>query len=108
MLPQIQQMLNSRNLALQQQQQQQWEQIKRRQQATPRPVMNMDNKDRPMVEVKVENPSDFPMDHNAFNNMNSRYPQLQQYRQQQLAAMAQNNNAFRTVSSLQMPQIQSP
>lgn len=110
MHPQIQQMLNSRNLALQQQQQQQWEQIKRRQQATPRPVMNMDNKERPMVEVKVENPSDFPMDHNAFNNMNSRYPQLQQYRQQQqqLAAMAQNSNAFRSMSSLPIPQIQSP
>lgn len=103
---QIQQILSSRNMAYQQQQQ--WEQMKRRQQATPRPGVNPDNKDRPMVEVKVENPSDFPMDHNTFNNMNPRYPQLQQYRQQQLAAMAQSSNAFRSMPSLQISQIQSP
>ncbi|KAL3524939.1 hypothetical protein ACH5RR_013311 [Cinchona calisaya] len=113
MHPQLQQIINSQNLAFQQHQQ--WEIMKRRQQSTPRPGMNMNinmDKDRPMVEVKVENPSDFPMDNSTFAALNPRNPQLQQFRQQQLAAMmpfhTQNSNQFRPMSSLQIPQMQSP
>lgn len=112
-----QQLNNPQYLAFQQQQQ--WERMRRRQQATPRPAMNMNintnmnmnmDKDRPLVQVKMENPSDFPLDTNTFTAMNSRHPQL---RQQQLAAISSfhaqaNNNAFRPMTSLQIPQIQSP
>ncbi|KVI03142.1 hypothetical protein Ccrd_018563 [Cynara cardunculus var. scolymus] len=68
------------------QQQQQWDRMRRRQPSTPRPVMNMsgnmnvDNESqRSMVEVKLENPPDFPMDNNAaaFATMNYRNPQMQ-------------------------------
>ncbi|KAK6125861.1 hypothetical protein DH2020_040399 [Rehmannia glutinosa] len=117
MSPQMQQMNNPQYLAFQQQQQ--WERMRRRQQATPRPGMNtnmnMNNmdKDRPLVQVKMETPSDFPLDTNTFTAMNSRHPQLQQFRQQQLAAMSSlhaqaNNNTFRPMTSLQIPQVQSP
>ncbi|XP_027076422.1 uncharacterized protein [Coffea arabica] len=111
MLPQLQQMINSQNLAFQQHQQ--WERMRRRQQSTPRPGMNMNinmDKDRPMVEVKVENPSDFPMDNNTFATINSRHSQLQPFRQQQIAAMTsfQTSNQFRPMSSPQIPQMQSP
>lgn len=110
--PQLQQMISSQNLTFQQHQQ--WERMKRRQQSTPRPGMNMNvnmDKDRPMVEVKVENPSDFPMDNSTLATMNSRHPQLQQLQQQQIAALtyhAQTSNQFRPMSSLQIPQMQSP
>ncbi|KAL0367911.1 UNVERIFIED_CONTAM: hypothetical protein Scaly_1010000 [Sesamum calycinum] len=45
--------------------------------------------------------------------MTSRHPQLQQLRQQQLAAISSlhaqaNSNAFRPMTSLQIPQVQSP
>lgn len=118
MSPQMQQQLNNpQYLAFQQQQQ--WERMRRRQQSTPRPAMNMNintnmnmnmDKDRPLVQVKMENPSDFPLDTNTFTAMNSRHPQL---RQQQLAAISSfhaqaNNNAFRPMTSMQIPQIQSP
>ncbi|XP_073125902.1 uncharacterized protein [Henckelia pumila] len=111
MNPQMQQMNNPQFLAFQQQQQ--WERMRRRQAATPRPAMNMNmDKDRPMVQVKMEAPTDFPLDTNALTAINSRHPQLQQLRQQQLAAIsslhAQANNPFRPMTSLQMPQIQSP
>ncbi|PIM97497.1 hypothetical protein CDL12_30031 [Handroanthus impetiginosus] len=112
MSPPMQQMNNPQYLAFQQQQQ--WERMRRRPQPTPRPGMNMNmDKDRPLVQVKMENPSDFPMDTNAFTAMNPRHPQLQQLRQQQLAAISSlhaqaNNNAFRPMTSLQIPQVQSP
>ncbi|XP_057783902.1 uncharacterized protein LOC131001519 [Salvia miltiorrhiza] len=122
MSPQMQQMNNPQYLAFQQQQQQQqWERMRRRQQqqSTPRPGMNMAmntnmnmsiDKDRPLVQVKMEAPSDFPLDTNTFTAMNPRHPQL---RQQQLAAISSfhaqaNNNAFRPMTSLQIPQIHSP
>lgn len=115
MNPQMQHMNNPQYLAFQQQQ---WERMRRRQQPTPRPGMNTNmnmniDKDRPLVQVKMENTSDFPLDTNAFNAMNSRHPQLQQLRQQQIAALSSlhvqaNNNAFRPMTSLQIPQIQSP
>lgn len=121
--PQMQQMNNSQYLAYQQQQQ--LERMRRRQQTAPRPgmnvTMNMNNmnmnmnvdKDRPLVQVKMENPSEFPLDTNAFTAMNSRQPQLQQFRQQQLAAYSSlqaqaNNTSFRPMTSLQIPQIHSP
>ncbi|XP_057961951.1 uncharacterized protein LOC131153570 [Malania oleifera] len=113
---QMQQMILPQNLALQQQQH--WERMRRRQQqqqqqqqqqSNPRSGMNMD-KDRPMVEVKIENPTDLPMDGTAFTNINTRHPQMQ-IRQQKIAAMsnlqAQSGNQFRHMTSLQMPQIQT-
>ncbi|KAF2285278.1 hypothetical protein GH714_042320 [Hevea brasiliensis] len=107
MHPQMQQMVNPQNLVYQQQQ---LERLRRRQSSTPRPAMDMD-KDRPMVQVKIENPSELPMDGNAFNAIHSRHPQLQ-YRQQQLAAMsnlqAQSSNQFRQLTSMQVPQMQTP
>lgn len=109
----MQQAINLQNLTPQQLQQ--LERIRRRQQLTPRPGMSMNmniDKDRPLVEVKLEHPTDFPMDNNAFNAMTVRQSQMQQLRQQQIAAMsspyAQNTNQFRPVSSLQIPQVQSP
>nr|XP_043608756.1 uncharacterized protein LOC122580550 [Erigeron canadensis] len=101
------------------QQQQQWDRMRRRQPATPRAVMNMsssmnvDNESqsqRSMVEVKLENPPEFPMDNNAaFSTMNYRNPQMQ-FRQQQFAAIsayqAQSNNQFRPMASVQIPQLQ--
>ncbi|PHU17667.1 hypothetical protein BC332_13362 [Capsicum chinense] len=113
MHPQMQQqMFNPQNLTPQQQQQ--LERMRRRQQLTPRPGMSMNmntEKDRPLVEVKLEHPTDFPMDSNAFNAMTARQSQMQQFRQQQIAMSspyAQNTNQFRPMSSLQIPQVQSP
>ncbi|KAL3845119.1 hypothetical protein ACJIZ3_002522 [Penstemon smallii] len=117
MSPQMQQMNNPQYIALQQQQQQQWERMRRRQQqSTPRPTMNVNmniDKDRPIVQVKMESPSDFPNDTNTFTATNARQAQLQQLRQQQLAAISSlhaqaNNNTFRPMTPLQYPQIQSP
>lgn len=118
------QMHNQMVHSLQQQQQQmvhpiQWDRMRRRQpSSTPRPVMNMssnmnvDNESqRSMVEVKLENPSDFPIDNNAaaFAPMNYRNPQMQ-FRQQQFAAIsafqAQTGNQFRPMASVQIPQLQ--
>nr|GEX08172.1 hypothetical protein [Tanacetum cinerariifolium] len=113
------------------QQQQQWERMRRHQQqqqqqqpATSRPVMNISGNNmnvdtgsqsqRSMVEVKLENPSDSPMDNNvnnaaAFTTMNYRNNPMQ-YRQQHFAAMsalqAQSNNQFRPMASVQIPQLQ--
>ncbi|MFS8034554.1 hypothetical protein Hanom_Chr17g01582521 [Helianthus anomalus] len=108
----------------QQQQQQQWDRMRRRQPSTSRPVMNMgghmnmDNdsqSQRSVVEVKLENPPEFPMDTNAaattttFSTMNYRNPQMQ-FRQQQFASIsafqAQSNNQFRPMASVQIPQLQ--
>ncbi|KAJ9670264.1 hypothetical protein PVL29_026668 [Vitis rotundifolia] len=104
MHPQMQQMVHSQTVALQQQQQ--WERMRRRQPATPRPGMDMD-KDKPLVQVKLENPSELPLDSNAYNNINTRQIQFRQ----QIAAMsnlhAQPGNQFRQLASLQIPQIQT-
>uniref|UniRef100_A0A5B7AW21 Bromodomain associated domain-containing protein n=1 Tax=Davidia involucrata TaxID=16924 RepID=A0A5B7AW21_DAVIN len=91
---------------------QQWDRMRRGQPSTPRPGMNMSmEKERPLVEVKIENPSDFPMDSNAFTTINTRHPQLQ-FRQPQIAAMsnfqAQSGNQFKQLASLQIPQVQMP
>ncbi|THF98349.1 hypothetical protein TEA_022587 [Camellia sinensis var. sinensis] len=107
MRPQMQQMVHPQNLAFQQQQQ--WERIRQRQPSTPRP--GMDNI-KPLVEVKLENPAEFPIDSNALTAINARHhPQLQ-FRQQQIAAMSnfhpQSSNQFRQLASLQIPQVQTP
>ncbi|PON84727.1 hypothetical protein TorRG33x02_194310 [Trema orientale] len=73
------------------------------------------DKDRPLVQVKIEAQSDLPLDSNSFNNFNNRHPQMQ-FRQQQLAAMSnfamsnvqgQSSNQFRQMSSMQIPQMQT-
>ncbi|KAK8673855.1 hypothetical protein V6N13_112165 [Hibiscus sabdariffa] len=106
MHPQMQQMVHPQNLTFQQQQQ--LERMLRRHPSTPRPVMDMADKDRPLVQVKLENPSELPMDNNVFNPLNARHQQMQFRQQQQLAAMAslhsQPNNQFRQLMSPQNPQ----
>ncbi|KAL2558925.1 uncharacterized protein Fot_03664 [Forsythia ovata] len=89
MNPQMQQMNNAQYLAFQQQQH--WEKMRRRQQLTPHPAVNSNmnmEKDRPMLQVKMENPSDFPLDNNTFTALNARNLQLHQLRQQLLAAIS--------------------
>lgn len=108
MHPQIPQMVNPQNLTLQQQQQ--LERMRLRAATSPRPVMNMD-KDRPMVQVKLENPSDLPMDGNTFSAMNSRQTQMQR-RQLQIAALqrmmgSSPNQLRQQQSTMQMPPMQS-
>lgn len=105
---QMAQMIHPQNLTLQQQQQQQFERMRQRAAASsPRPVMNMD-KDRPMVQVKLENPPDLPMDSNTFNAINSRQAQIQR---QQIAAfqriMGPSVSQMRQPTSLHMPPLQS-
>lgn len=112
---QLQQHQQQQQQLQQQQQQQQLERMRRRQPSTPRPGMDVD-KDRPLVQVKIEQPSELAMDNTSFNNFNSRYSQMQ-LRQQQLAAMpnfpmsnvhGQPSNQFRQIPSVQMPQMQTP
>ncbi|XP_022775027.1 uncharacterized protein LOC111317008 isoform X2 [Durio zibethinus] len=109
MHPQMQQMVHPQNLTFQQQQQ--LERMRRHQQSTPHHVMETD-KDRPMVQVKIENPSELPMESNVFTPINTRHPQMH-YRQRQLAAMsnmhaqAQSSNQFRQLMSPQIPQMQT-
>ncbi|KAJ6907086.1 hypothetical protein NC651_017693 [Populus alba x Populus x berolinensis] len=105
---QMQPMVHSQNFTLQQQQQ--LERMRRRQPSTPRPGMDVD-KDKPLVQVKVENPPELPLDNNAFNAFHSRQPQMQFRQHQQIAAMsnlhAQSNNQLRQLASLQVPQMQT-
>ncbi|CAN8264228.1 unnamed protein product [Cochlearia groenlandica] len=115
MHPQMQQMVNSQTF----QQQQQLERMRRRQVTSPRPTIEME-KDRPVVQVKLENSSEMAVDGNAFNPMNPRHQQqIQQHlRQQQLAAMSNMQqqqqqqqpgyNQFRQLASMQIPQMQTP
>ncbi|CAH8280910.1 unnamed protein product [Arabidopsis lyrata] len=110
MHPQMQQMVNPQNF----QQQQQLERMRRRPVTSPRPNMDME-KDRPLVQVKLENPSDMAVDGNAFNPMNPRHQQQmqQQLRQQQIAAMSNMQqqpgySQFRQLASMQIPQMQTP
>jgi hypothetical protein len=111
MHPQMQQMVNPQNF----QQQQQLERMRRRPVTSPRPNMDME-KDRPLVQVKLENPSEMAVDGNAFNPMNPRHQQqLQQQlrQQQQIAAMSNMQqqpgyNQFRQLASMQIPQMQTP
>ncbi|XP_027360364.1 uncharacterized protein LOC113868722 isoform X2 [Abrus precatorius] len=103
MHPHMQQIMHSHNM----QQQQQLERMRRRTASTPRPTMDID-KERPLVQVKIETPSDLPHDGGTFN---SRHPAQMQFRQQQMAAMSnfhsQPGSQFRHMGSLQIPQMQS-
>ncbi|VVB18139.1 unnamed protein product [Arabis nemorensis] len=98
-----------------QQQQQQLERMRRRQVTSPRPNTEIE-KDRPLVQVKLENPSEMAVDGNAFNTMNPRHQQQIQHqlRQQQIAAMSNlqqqqpGYNQFRQLASMQIPQMQTP
>ncbi|KAE8676582.1 hypothetical protein F3Y22_tig00111584pilonHSYRG00223 [Hibiscus syriacus] len=105
MHPQMQQMVHTQNLSFQQQQQ--LERMLRRHPSTPCPVMDMADKDRPLVQVKLENPAELPMDNKSSNPINARHQQMQ-FRQQQLVAMSslhsQSNNQFRQLLSPQIPQ----
>ncbi|CDY14579.1 BnaC03g48800D [Brassica napus] len=115
MHPQMQQMVNPQSL----QQQQLLERMRKRQVTSPRPNMDME-KDRPLVQVKLENPSEMGVDGNAFNPMNPRHQQQihQQFRQQQQQIAALSNmqqqqqqpgyNQFRQLASMQIPQMQTP
>ncbi|KAJ0242031.1 Transcription initiation factor TFIID subunit [Hirschfeldia incana] len=115
MHPQMQQMVNPQSL----QQQQLLERMRKRQVTSPRPNMDME-KDRPLVQVKLENPSEMAVDGNAFNPMNPRHQQQihQQFRQQQQIAALSNMqqqqqqqpgyNQFRQLASMQIPQMQTP
>ncbi|KAG6645714.1 hypothetical protein CIPAW_08G141000 [Carya illinoinensis] len=106
MHPQMQQIIHPQNPAFQQQQQH-LERMRRRQPST-RTVMDM-GKDRPMVQVKIENPTELPMDGNALNSINARHPQMQ-FPPQQIASMSNLHapgSQFRQISSIQMPQIQT-
>ncbi|KAK9678845.1 hypothetical protein RND81_11G236600 [Saponaria officinalis] len=104
MHPQIPQMVRPHNLN-----QQQLELLRRRHASSPRGIMSMD-KDRPMVEVKLENPPELPMDSNALNAINSRQAQMQwrQQQQQQIAALQRFGHQIRQPTSIQIPQMQSP
>ncbi|GAB2282984.1 hypothetical protein Dimus_017517 [Dionaea muscipula] len=121
---QMQQISVNQNMSFQHQQM--LERMRRRPVApTSGPVMGMD-KDRPLLEVKVENPgADLPMDANAaaaFNVVNIRNPQLQlRQHQHQLAVIqrlqAQSGGQFRQLSAAaaaaaaaaaQVPQGQMP
>uniref|UniRef100_A0A2P2JFZ0 Bromodomain associated domain-containing protein n=1 Tax=Rhizophora mucronata TaxID=61149 RepID=A0A2P2JFZ0_RHIMU len=102
---QMQQMVHSPNPAIQQQH---FERMRKRQPPTTRPGIDMD-KDRPLVRVKLENPSELNLD-NAFNPVHNRHPQMQ-FCQQQIAAMpslhSQSSNQLRQLTSLQVPQMQT-
>ncbi|KAG9440193.1 hypothetical protein H6P81_020358 [Aristolochia fimbriata] len=96
-------MLHPQNLAFQQQ----WDKLRKRQPSTPRgsTVLNSE-RDRPMMEVKIENPSEIPMDTSTLASINR---QQLQFRQQQLAManhQAQSSHQFKQLASLQVPQMQ--
>ncbi|KAL5988453.1 hypothetical protein ACLOJK_036217 [Asimina triloba] len=98
-------MLHPHNVALQQQQ---WSKLQRRQPSTPRgaPTMASD-KDRPMVEVKLENNPEMPMD-STFGAISRQQLHL---RHQQMAMAnhhAQPGHQLKQLSSLQIPQLQTP
>ncbi|XP_044506933.1 uncharacterized protein LOC123226443 isoform X5 [Mangifera indica] len=108
---QMQQMVQPQNLALQQQlQQQQYEMMRKRQQTSPHPSMDMD-RDRAPVQAKVENSLELQMDANALTAVNPRQSQMQ-IRQQQLNAMSnlhsKSSNQLRQLASVQIPQVQTP
>ncbi|KAJ4966251.1 hypothetical protein NE237_018100 [Protea cynaroides] len=100
------QMMQPHNLAYQQQQQ--WERMRRRQPSTPRSGMSMD-KERPLMEVKIENATESPLEGNS-SIVNGRQPHLQ-FRQQQMGVMAnlpaQSSHQFKQLASLQIPQLQT-
>ncbi|XP_021897585.1 uncharacterized protein LOC110814423 [Carica papaya] len=107
MHPQMQQMVQLPTLTMQQRQQ--LERFCRRQASASHPAMDID-KDRPLVQVKLE-ASELPLDGNAFNAINNSHQQMQ-FQQQQIAVMsnlhaAQSSSQFRQLASMQIPQMQT-
>ncbi|OAY75118.1 uncharacterized protein LOC109713049 isoform X1 [Ananas comosus] len=104
------QMNMGQTLAFQQQHQlqpHQWEELRRRQLASPRgPVMLMD-KGQQMLDVKIENMMDAPID-NSFSALKKH--QLLRQQQQQLAManhQAQSAQQFNQLPPVQLPQLQA-
>ncbi|MCL7037457.1 hypothetical protein MKW94_026414 [Papaver nudicaule] len=104
-----QQQLQHQQLQQQQLQQQQlWDRTRKRQSSNPRAGMNLD-RERPLVEVKIESMSESPMDVGNFPTTNPRNTQTQ-FRQQKIAAAmgilpAQSGHQFKSLVSLQSPQL---
>lgn len=101
-------MMLPQNLAFQQQQQQQWNKMQRRQPSTPR-ASGLASENRPMVNVKIENPSELPMD--SMLSAINKQQQNMQFRQQQMAMAnqhPQSSQQLKQLASLQIPQVQTP
>eukprot|EP00262_Sarcandra_glabra_P000427 TRINITY_DN10502_c0_g2_i1.p1 TRINITY_DN10502_c0_g2~~TRINITY_DN10502_c0_g2_i1.p1 ORF type:complete len:143 (-),score=23.99 TRINITY_DN10502_c0_g2_i1:33-461(-) len=96
-------MLHPQNLALQQLQ---WDKMRRQQASTPRSSNMTPEKERSMVQVKIENISEPPID-STFSGVNKHQ---MQYRNQQMAMgnhHAQPGHQYKQLSSLQIPQLQT-
>ncbi|XP_058069408.1 uncharacterized protein LOC131218704 isoform X2 [Magnolia sinica] len=104
MSPQLH-MFHPQNLALQQQQQ--WNKLQRRQPSTPRSAAGLTSeKDRPVVEVKIENTSELPID-GTFSAINRQQFQLRQQQMPMVNSHAQSSHQFKQLTSLQIPQLQT-
>ncbi|XP_072956093.1 uncharacterized protein [Typha angustifolia] len=91
------------------QQQQQLQHLRRRQISSPRgSVAMMDKAQQPMVDVKMENMSEIPID-GAFDTLSKHTLQLRQQQQQIAMAnqYAQSGQQFKQLSSVQVPQLQA-
>ncbi|CAL9757552.1 unnamed protein product [Musa acuminata subsp. burmannicoides] len=98
------QLLHPQNLAFQQQQQ--WDKLRRRQVATPRGSMVIMDKDQPMVDVKLENMTESPME-SMFSTLNKQQ-QLQLRHQISMSNQhAQSGQQFKQMSNVQLPQLQA-
>lgn len=98
-MPRQMHMTLPQNLAFQQQQQQQWK-LQRRQPSTPR-GSGLTSENRPMVDVKIENTSDMPMD-SMLGVINK-----QQLYRQQMAMATHHPQAGHQLKQLQIPQVQT-
>ncbi|WOL08038.1 hypothetical protein Cni_G16790 [Canna indica] len=100
------QMLHPQNLAFQQQLQQQ-QLLRRRQMSTPRGSMVIMDKDQqPMVDVKLENVMESPME-SMFNSL-SKQQQLQLRQQMAMSNQhAQSGQQFKQMANVQLPQLQA-
>lgn len=98
------QLLHPQNLAFQQQQQ--WDKLRRRQVATPRGSMVFMDKDQPMVDVKLENMTESPIE-SMFSTLNKQQ-QLQLRQQISMSNQhAQSGQQFKQMSNVQLPQLQA-
>ncbi|XP_077223912.1 uncharacterized protein LOC143857370 isoform X1 [Tasmannia lanceolata] len=95
-------MLHPQNLAMQQQQ---WDKLRRRQPSTPRTSSMISDKDRPMVEVKIENASEFPID-STLGAVNKHQLQLRHQQMVMANHHTQSGHQFNQLTPLQIPQLQ--
>lgn len=95
-------MLHSQNLAFQQHQQP-WDKLRHRSMSTPRGSIMIMDKDQPMVDVKIENMMESPLD-GTFNTLNKHQLQL---RQQEIASHHSLSAQFKQLPSVQIPQLQA-